>query len=1013
MTKFEDVQNESTEEYFKGNRFSIDAFNKKYAIIQDETYVKAIKRVCDYIASVEDTKEKQKYWSARWFDEIYNDWWQPAGSIMQGTGNPNKVSLANCTTTSLGKLDNDTEWDSLEGIIKNTTYSIAKSAAYRQGVGVDFSRIRPVGTKVLNSSNKSSGVIHWMKLIDSIGYFVGQSGRIPAMLISLSCDHPDIEEFIKVKSDYSQLQNVNISVQCTNEFYAAVLEDNDWDLSFEIPSVKIGDKVYIDVHSTTMDSIKEEETGRYYYIAKRNRPHEKITKTVKARYILELIAKNMCAHGEPGIQNIDIAKKYSNSDYVYNSKDEYDSRIISTNACCVVGETSVLTDRGWLTIKEIFDIYLSRGTQNLQAMSYNTLENKFEFKPILNAWQQRNDKTVSVYWGNNTGDSWYSLECSSDHKILTAKGYVEAGKLTGKDLITCLNPEIRTQFLMTTGKEIKPLYDIEVQDNHNFVVNNGIVIKNSEQYLSRDGLCILSSINCEKFSDNKEQYSKELEIIGESIFRFLDNVNECELRYAHYSTPIQAISIRKLRRVGAGIINIAGWLFKCGEAYGTEKGNELIEEFMKTYNYYLYKTSIAVGEEKGSFELFDEKKYCKSPFVKRMMELGLQFKTMRSVCCSSIAPGGTLATQIRDTILSYGIEPAFNIYYWKRTRMEGKYTYYFCVPHIIRETFSKAGLEIPMDSDTIKDTFDGTNGKPIVKFIEENIKKIKTNFRRASEVAPLEKLDLMSRVMKWVDSSISVTYELPEKTDWKDIYNFILEAYKREVKSIAAFPAKNMYGIVSYIPFRDLASKLIAEGTTIHPQNFSEDEYRDVYGKHTCRDCRIPKTHAPKRPITLESDVWHVTIRGHRYYVVTGLMEGECYEVFAGSNHDNDGEIIISKAIDRGVVKKIKRGHYNLIANGKEYVLTNGHTDPNVDALTRMISTSLRHGADVSFVVAQLEKTRGDLQSFAKCLSRVLKKYIKDNTPVTGDKCANCGSENLVRLEGCISCADCGSSKCS
>ena len=137
MTTYDEVKHLTTEEYFEGNQFSIDAFNKKYKLYEDETYVKALKRVCDEIASVEKTKELQKYWSDRWFDEIFNDWWHPAGSIMQGAGNPKSVSLSNCTTISLGACSED-DWDNLESIIRNTGYSVAKCAANRQGLGVDF-----------------------------------------------------------------------------------------------------------------------------------------------------------------------------------------------------------------------------------------------------------------------------------------------------------------------------------------------------------------------------------------------------------------------------------------------------------------------------------------------------------------------------------------------------------------------------------------------------------------------------------------------------------------------------------------------------------------------------------------------------------------------------------------------------------------------------------------------------------------------------------------------------------
>src|SRR5690606_11799283 len=141
---------------------------------------------------------------------------------------------------------------------------------------------------------------------------------------------------------------------------------------------------------------------------------------------------------------------------------------------------------------------------------------------------------------------------------------------------------------------------------------------------------------------------------------------------------------------------------------------------------------------------------------------------MRNVTCSSIAPTGTLSLMFRDLVMSYGIEPAFGMYYWKRTRIEGQYTYYFNVPRAVREVFEKANCPIPMNSDSIKDTWDGSKGLPIAKFIEDNKSKLGIKFKNATEISPFSKLELMSRVMKWIDSSISVTYLLPENTDWKD-----------------------------------------------------------------------------------------------------------------------------------------------------------------------------------------------------------------------------------------------------
>lgn len=868
-TRYEDVKKQSTEEYFNGNQFSIDAFNKKYYAFDGETYVQALKRVCDYVASVEKTEDLRKYWSERWFDEIYNDWWHPAGSIMQGAGTHRKISLANCTTISLGALREGEEWDNLESIIKNTAYTVAKCAAYRQGLGVDFSCLRPAGTKVLNSANQSTGAVHWMEFIDKIGYSVGQKGRIPAMLFSLKVSHPDIEQFVTVKSDYTRIQNANISVQATEKFYKAVDNDEEWETKFEVPGIKKGDKVYLDIHS--IDLACQVDKGGWYKIATHDKKKEVFTKTLKARKLLELIAKNMHANAEPGIQNIDIARKYSNSDYMYDPTDEYDSRILSTNAC-------------------------------------------------------------------------------------------------------------------------------------------------SEQYLSRESLCVLASLNVGRFSTLPEIYVKQLERVGVSINRFLDNVNECELVYLTYATPHQKLAIERLRRTGAGVTNIVAWLMKQKALYATKEGNASFEHFIKTYNYWLYVGSEHNGKEKGNFGLFTKEKWKSSPFVQRVMECSKEFNEKygaplitgnyaRNVTNSSIAPTGTLSLMFRDMVMSYGIEAAFFIYMWKRTRMAGKYEYYFSVPKVIRDMFEVAGCPIPIQSDTVKDDWAGSIGKPIAKFIDDNIEKVGIKFKTSTEIDPLDKLEFMSQVMKWVDSSISTTYLLPEGSDWKSVYKFILESHKKEVKSIAAFPDKKMYGIISNTPFKDLAFKLKAEGVETHHQNFSDDELKEL---NISRHNIIPIAKIPEREPILDADIYTVTVKGQKFVIAIGFQNSRPFEIFGG--HLNG--LGLKSSFKKGKITKIKSKQYSLEFDDISVEDFSKQFTPTEQILFRFASMSLSAGIPIPYIVEQLQKGTDDITSMGAAAARVLKKYIVDGEVAKGQSCPTC-SNSLVYLEGCVSCTSCGWSKCS
>lgn len=856
MVRYEEVKDMTTEEYFRGNQFSIDAFNAKYRDHEGETYVQAVHRVCTSVASVEETPELRAYWATRWFDEIFEDWWHPSGSIMQGAGTKKKISLANCTTVSLGgTAPADEDWDNLESIFRSAAYTIAKAAAYRQGLGVDFSRLRPRGMRVHNSANYGSGAVDWMKFIDSIGYHVGQAGRIPAMLFSISCEHPDVLEFIGCKADRRSVQNANISVQCTDAFYEAVRNDGDWTMVFEVGEVAPGDRIYIDYEAATSDCCFDER-GRRYRLATHARPRERFERVEKARKILELIARGMCDYAEPGIQNIDLARHWSNSDYVYSPEADYDSRILSTNAC-------------------------------------------------------------------------------------------------------------------------------------------------SEQYLSRDSLCVLASQNAGRFPIDRDEFEAAQAKIASSMNRFLDNVNELELRNNTSATPTQRKAIVALRRTGAGFTNLDEWLFRQGMEYGSTEAVAATRYYAQRFNYHLYRQSIETGREKGSFGLFDRKKLERSPFIQKMMALGLEFDALRNITCSSIAPTGTLTLMFRETTMSYGAEPGFGLYYWKRTRVSGKYEYYFCVPAAVRRMFLEKGRPLPMAADTIRDTWDGQVGRTIAKFIETHRDEVGARYRAARDVSPLEKLEMMAAMMESVDSSISITYLLPEGTDWKGVYDFLLLAHEKGIKSVAAFPDRQMYGIVSSEPFRDLARRLVRAGVAIHPQNFSEDEAKQL-------DRKAPDGFT-KRPRSLAAEIHLVRVKNEEYFVCVGLKDGLPYEVFAGSNQ----QAKLSRSPKVGEIIKVARGHYRLVHEGKCLCesLTD-HLAEDAEGMMRMVSMCLRHGTGLAFAVHQLEKVKGTMQSLARGVARVLKRYIADGTVVSGEECPGC-SGPLVREEGCLSCKQCGWSKCS
>lgn len=160
---------------------------------------------------------------------------------------------------------------------------------------------------------------------------------------------------------------------------------------------------------------------------------------------------------------------------------------------------------------------------------------------------------------------------------------------------------------------------------------------------------------------------------------------------------------------------------------------------------------------------------------------------------------------------------------------------------------------------------------------------------------------------------------------------------------------------------------------------------------------------APKRPKVLIHDIYNVVSRGQKWTICVGLLDNKPYEVFA-VNHLN----LVGKLA--GEVIKQSRGRYDLNIKDIGYFENiTEHCSDEENLLTRMISTSLRHGADIRFVTEQLDKSEGDITSFGKAISRVLKKYT---TITTKEICPEC-SNNLVFEGGCSVCPNCGYSKCS
>jgi ribonucleoside-diphosphate reductase alpha chain len=177
----------------------------------------------------------------------------------------------------------------------------------------------------------------------------------------------------------------------------------------------------------------------------------------------------------------------------------------------------------------------------------------------------------------------------------------------------------------------------------------------------------------------------------------------------------------------------------------------------------------------------------------------------------------------------------------------------------------------------------------------------------------------------------------------------------------------------------------------------------------------LPRTEAPERPTMLSCAIHRIRFRGDNWKVLVGFLDGQPYEVFAFTTQ---GNIRITGSsgskLESGRIRKAGSGHYQLLApEGDDKVIVDDVTsrapDDNVRHETRMVSTALRHGAKIDFLVKQLEKAEGSIASFGHSLAKALRAHADTGGPT----CNKCGSGNVRLVEGCMECADCGHSRCS
>ncbi|HWP25861.1 MAG TPA: adenosylcobalamin-dependent ribonucleoside-diphosphate reductase [Xanthobacteraceae bacterium] len=257
------------------------------------------RRIARALAAVETNE--QAVWEERFFDILHNFKFLPGGRIQAGAGTSRQVTLFNCFV--MGTIE-----DSMPDIFR----ALQESAITMQqggGIGIDFSTLRPRGARAKAAGNIASGPVSFMHIWDAMcGTVLSTGARRGAMMATLRCDHPDIEEFVAAKRQPGQLRRFNLSVLATDAFITAVRNDSEWPLVFPSHAFDAEGEV-----------VQREWSGTAGPVSCR------ILRRMPARRLWEQILRAAYDYAEPGILFIDRINQANNL--------RYRERISATNPC--------------------------------------------------------------------------------------------------------------------------------------------------------------------------------------------------------------------------------------------------------------------------------------------------------------------------------------------------------------------------------------------------------------------------------------------------------------------------------------------------------------------------------------------------------------------------------------------------------------------------------------------------------------------------------------------------------
>ena len=490
-----------------------------------------------------------------------------------------------------------------------------------------------------------------------------------------------------------------------------------------------------------------------------------------------------------------------------------------------------------------------------------------------------------------------------------------------------------------------------------------------EQPLPPYGACLLGSINmarmvADPFGDAAHLDVAALDKLVATAVRMMDNVVDV----SNFPLDAQQAEAKAKRRIGLGVTGLADALLMVGLRYGSDEAAEQTEAWLKAIARAAYLASVDLAKEKGAFPLFDAEAYLASGTMQMMdddVRDAIREHGIRNALLTSIAPTGTISLYAGN--VSSGIEPVFAYAYTRK---------------VLQKDGSRTEEEVV--DYAVQMWRDLKGDAPLPDY-----------FVNAQTLAPLDHVKMQAAAQKWVDSSISKTINCPEDISFDAFKDVYMEAWDSGCKGCTTYRPNDVTGSVLSVsettdnaPGEKAAQAAPDEGGDVIYMSEPLDRPQELEGA-------TYKIKWPDSEHALYITINDLVISGHR----------RPFEVFINSK------------------------------NMEHFAWT--------VALTRMISAVFRRSGDVSFVVEELKAVfdpRGGawmggkyIPSMLAAIGGVIEQHMIATGFIAGEgmglktdpqakvvnldaprgkACPSCGQYDLRMVEGCMTCASCGHSKC-